>query len=95
MLFFSIIMPTRFLQPKWLVQVNCEQPRWIMSHTTQLARPSKCQTCLCKNGIGDLTHTFCFHTSGMQCHLIAVIPSPPSSKYKICAYFDRAARKSS
>jgi len=55
-----------------------QQPRLIMSHArrtglsyqritscdeiTELARPSKYQTCFCKNGIGDLTYPFCFHT---------------------------------
>jgi len=34
---------------------------------TKLARPSKCQICLCKNDIGDLTHNFGYPTLGMQC----------------------------
>jgi len=55
-----------------------QQPRLIMSHArrtglsyqripswyeiAKLARPSKCQTCFCKNGIGEPTFPFCFHT---------------------------------
>jgi len=70
---------------KLFLQVKYRQPRLVMSHAlrldlsyqripswntiTKLARPSKRQTCLCKNGIGDLTHSFCFHMSGMHYHL--------------------------
>jgi len=64
-------------------------PSWDAD--TKLARPSKCKTFLCKNGIGDLTHSFCFHTLGMHCHRGS--NHPLIQKYKTYTYFDRTARQ--
>ena len=67
---------------KLFLQVQCEKPRLTMSYArrlslfyqripswdavTKFVRRSKCQTCWCKNGIGDLTHRFCVHALDMH-----------------------------
>jgi len=93
---------------KFLLQVKYEQLTLTISHAsrpglfykrhlswdagTGLARPSKRHTCLCKNGIGDLTHSFCLHTLGMHCHL-GSNSHPLTQTYKVYAYYERNARQ--
>ena len=42
------------------------------------AVPSTCQICFRQNGIGDLTHSFCFHSSGIRTDILVITPH---SKY--------------
>jgi len=44
-----------------------EFPLWDL--IAKLAFSSRCQTCLCKNGIGDLMHNCCLHTLGKHWNL--------------------------
>ena len=85
---------------KFLLQVENEQPMLIMSYArrlslsysripsrdaiAKLSRPSKCQTCLCKNG-SEIAHAaFVFTYWGMHWHLGS---NPPPLKSKIQNFF--------
>jgi len=80
----------RYLREKFLLQVEYKQLRLTISHARRLSltyqripsvgrsyeacSSNKTQNCLCKNNIGDLTDSCCYHTSGMHFHLRSNLP---------------------
>jgi len=77
---------------KFLLQIKYEQPRLTMSHArwfglsyqripscyaiTTPACPSKCKFYFFRNGIGDLTHSFCFTCQACTAILAVTRPQP-------------------
>ena len=93
---------------RFFLKVQYEQQRLSMSHARRLslsyqqipwwhpirnlAHALKSQICSFQNGIGDLTHNFCFHTSRMDFHLGN--NASLTKKYKTYTDFDRTSRQS-